>query len=216
MAFDVQNFVDNIGNRGTLKNNSFEVDISRIPAMLNDTLNRNFGVRQPDIRNLLRLRANRVTLPGINLDLANVKRYGVGPISRAPTSVNYTNMNIEFIETADHSVYKFLYEWVTTMFDFTGAGGNQINSAPRYNAEYAAYYSTDMLINVYDPSAALVTQVRVIEAYPSSIGDKPLSWNDNNSTYKIDSTFTFKEWKIENYATAGTIRSNVPDIVPFS
>lgn len=213
MPFNVRNFVENIGSRGTLKNNSYEVLLT-VPAMLRGGDSRNFAVRQPNIETLVRLRANQVTLPGINLDLRDVKRYGVGPVSRAPTNVNFTNMNIEFIETADHDVYKFLYEWTTTMFDFTGSGGNRNNSAPRYNTEYAAYYATDIVINVYKADADVVTQVRIVDAYPSSISDKPLAWGDTNSTYKVDAAFNFKEWRIENYQTAGTTKSRVRDIEP--
>lgn len=205
MPFNVQNFVENIGNRGTLKNNTYEVEMT-VPSMLTEELNRNFSARQPNIENLIRFRANRVTLPGINLDMTQTKRYGVGPMFRSPTSVSYTAMNIEFIETADNSVYKFLYEWITSIFDFTGSGGNRNNSVPRYNTEYAKYCTSDILVNVYRPDATLATKVRIIEAYPSSMSDKTLAWNDNNSTYKVDAAFTFKEWKIENYTTAGTVK----------
>lgn len=216
MAFNVQNFIDNIGNKGTLKNNTYEVFMPP-PPMLRDgsqALLRDFGARQAGIATLIRLRADKVSLPGINLDLIQTKRYGVGPVSKAPTNVNYTNMGIEFLETADHSIYKFLYEWTTTMFDYTGAGGLRNNPVPRYNTEYAAYYTTDILINVYRPDATLVTQVKVIDAYPSSVSDKQLAWGDNNSTYKVDAAFNFKEWQIQNYRTAGTLPTPVPDIEP--
>ena len=220
MAFNVQNFIDNIGGRGTLKNNSYEV-IMGVPEMLrrgSQALLRDFRFRQPDIEDIISLRANQVTLPGINLDLTQTNRYGVGPVSRAPTNVNYTTMSIGFLETADHSIYKFFYEWTTTMFDFTGSGGNRLNPVPRYNTEYAAYYTTDILINVYRPDSTLATTVRVIDAFPSSISDKSLSWNDNNSVYTVDAAFNFKEWIIDDYRTASTPPSSIPipDVQPIN
>ena len=210
MAFNIQNFVTDIGNRGTLKNNSYDVFITE-PPMLRLSSN---TASPTIIENIVRFRANKISLPGINLDLTQTKRYGVGPVSRAPTNVNFTNMGIEFLETANHEVYKYLYEWTTTMFDYTGAGGGTSNPVPRYNNEYAKYYTTDVLINVYRQDSSLATKVRVIEAFPISISDKSLSWDDTNSIYKVDAAFAYKEWRIEDYETEGTPSVVVPDIVP--
>lgn len=212
MPFNIQNFISHINQTGTLKNNSFEVRIA-MPEMLRAGIQ---GIVGRQTEDMIRLRAEKVTLPGINMDMTETKRYGVGPVSKAPTNVNYTNINIEFLETQNQQIYKLFYEWVTTTFDFTGAGGGRNPPVPRYNTEYARYYSTDMTIDVYRQDSQRVSRIRVIDAFPISISDKSLSWSDNNSTNKVDVAFQFKEWLIDNYETVPTPRTTVRDVVPIT
>ena len=218
MSFNIDRFIGNLSQNGTLKNNRYDISMN-VPAMFIEGttgLLRNFNTRQQGISNIIKFRAEKATLPGINMDLSQHKRYGVGPVSSFPTNVDFTKLSIEFLETTNQQLYKFFYEWITTIFDFTGAGGNIIPPVPRYNLEYPKYFTTDMVINVYRENSTVATNIRIIEAFPSSISDKSLAWSDNNTLNKVDVAFNFKEWRIDNYATVGTPRTPVPDIVPIN
>ena len=196
MPFNVDNFIGSLSKYGTLQTNKFEVEIP-LPEFLKSPASAN-----PPPQDLLHMRAERVRLPGIVLDTIESRRYGIGPLQRSATNVRFEPIDISFIETFDSKVYKIFNDWIRVcMFDFSGTG-NGTSILPTFLAEYKDSYRVDITIHVYNnggtnpnnPSAGLntpVKKIKLIEAFPISIGDNDLSWSDTNILYKVNVTFAY-------------------------
>lgn len=183
--FNIANFSAHINRYGTLQTNKFMVRLTP-PRM--------FGPLAID--RLYEYRASSIRIPGVNLDTQNVFRYGLGPQQKFPTNVNFSDIDITFLDTADNALWKHFTGWMNGIFDYTGSSGG---AKPTYTVEYKRYYETEVQIFVFDNDANVSNSVVLKEAFPSSISDISMSWNENNRLYEFTVKFAFKEWYYSGY-----------------
>lgn len=183
--FNIANFSSHINKLGTIQTNKFIVRL-KSPLMFGPlTVNRVYEYR-----------ASSVRIPGVNLDSQNVFRYGLGPQQKFPTNVNFSDIDITFLDTADNALWKHFSDWMNGIFDYTGqAGGNRAT----YGVEYKKYYETEVQIFVFDNDGNVGNVVVLKEAFPSSLSDVSLSWSENNKLYEFTMRFAFKEWYYDGY-----------------
>ena len=192
MGFNIDSFKTEITGRGTLQTNKFEVFIPLPRVMGGSTAT----------ARMLALRAENVKFPGVNLDLTQVNRYGYGPRIRSPFNVNFNDNSITFIEDEVNTVSKFFYIWMNSIFDYSGVNTGS-NVSPTYLVKYRIEYVTDIKIYVYNTAGFLASTVVMKDAYPTNLGDVGLGWSDNNSLFRVNVGFTFKEWYIEQFVQNG-------------
>jgi hypothetical protein len=185
--FNIARFSAHINNSGTVQTNKFIVRIPP-PIILRD----GFDVIQRSIE----YRANSVKVPGVDLDTQNVSRYGVGPSQKFPTNVNFTDIDINFLDTNGNYIWKYFAKWMNGIFDYTGvSGGNE----PSYKVEYKKYYQTNIEIFVFDNDGRQTNAIILKEAFPISLSDVSLSWSENNRLYEFSVRFSFREWFYSGY-----------------
>jgi hypothetical protein len=189
--FNIARFSSHIKDKGTLQTNKFMVRILRAPSIL--------GTNQT-IDASIEYRANSVKVPGVNLDTQNVTRYGLGPQQKFPTNVNFTDIDINFVDMTDNAMWKYFANWMNGIFDYAGLGGQ--NAQASYGVEYKQYYITDISINIFNNDGRLSNVIVLKEAFPTSLSDVSLAWNDNNRLYEFNVRFSFKEWYYEGYSFA--------------
>lgn len=184
-GFNIAEFSTKLGQRGTIQNNKFLVSIA-IPSIL----------YAPGIEEVLMFRASNVKIPGIAFDFQNTNRYGVGPQHRSPTNVSFRDISISFIEDETNSIWKFFHTWFNQVFDFTS---NPTAHKIKYTSNYKDnYVSPGMEIRVYNNEGRHINTINLIQAYPSSLDDVGLSWNDRNNLMMINVGFSFTEWKLND------------------
>jgi hypothetical protein len=185
--FNIARFSAHINNSGTVQTNKF---IVRIPPPI--ILQNGFEVVQRSIE----YRANSVKVPGVDLDTQNVSRYGIGPSQKFPTNVNFTDIDINFLDTNGNYIWKYFAKWMNGIFDYTGVSGG---SQPSYKVEYKKYYQTDIQIFIFDNAGRQTNAIILKEAFPISLSDVSLSWSENNRLYEFNVRFSFKEWFYSGY-----------------
>lgn len=185
MTFNIANFSAHINDLGTVQTNKFRVEIGRPRALLRANIDQTYQYR-----------ASSVRIPGVNFDMQNVNRYGVGPLQKFPTNVNFTDVDVTFLDTRVNALWKYFTIWMNVIFDYTGQSGG---SQAAYSVEYKTNYVTDVNIYVYENSGGLVNKITLKDAFPVSLNDVNLSWNENNRLYEFTTRFTFKEWFYEGY-----------------
>jgi hypothetical protein len=185
--FNIARFSAHINNSGTVQTNKFIVRIPPPTILLNG-----FEVVQRSIE----YRANSVKVPGVDLDTQNVSRYGVGPSQKFPTNVNFTDVDINFLDNNNNAFWKYFAKWMNGIFDYTGVSGG---SQPSYKVEYKQYYQTDIQIFVFDNAGRQTNAIILKEAFPISLSDVSLSWSENNKLYEFSVRFAFKEWFYSGY-----------------
>jgi hypothetical protein len=141
-------------------------------------------------------RANNVRIPGVALDVQRVFRYGVGPEQKFPTNINFTDINVNFVDTQNKDIWKRFSFWFNGIFDYTGStGGSQAS----YKTEYKDYYTTDLEIHVFDNDGNRVNVIVLKEAFPTTLSEVGLSWGETNRLYEFSVGFAFKEWYFSDY-----------------
>jgi len=184
--FNIARFSAHINDRGTLQTNKFIVRF-RPPYMMGPN---------PVIDPSIEYRANSVKIPGVDLDTQNVSRYGVGPSQKFPTNVNFTDIDINFVDMNNNAFWKYFAKWMNGIFDYTGVSGG---SQPSYKVEYKKYYETDIQIFIFDNAGNQTNAIILKEAFPISLSDVSLSWSENNKLYEFSVRFAFKEWFYSGY-----------------
>ena len=102
-GFNIQDFRNNISQGGVLQNNKFVVTITPI-GLINIGVPQNFSVG--DLTGeFLQFRAEEVKLPGASLEVFNNHRYGLGIQQKFPTNINFTDLNVTFLEDNRGRIY---------------------------------------------------------------------------------------------------------------
>jgi hypothetical protein len=212
MAFNIQNFKENLNNYGYIKNNKFEVFVQPPRFMANRTLrvnNREVAIK--DLNELLRFRIEQVRIPGANLLSTDIVRYGVGISEKTPYNAQLYDNTFSILLDRNTDLFDFWYNWINGIFNFNGLepNGNNIFAGeriPTYTVEYKDEYATTMMIVLYNDAKEIVRTVNLYRAFPTSIGQIPLGWNDNQDLIRIAVSITFS-----NYSFVGSkIATNSP------
>lgn len=188
MAFNIQNFADNLAAYGSLQTNKFDIRIP-LPATL-------VGVIAPE---LLSFRADRVDMPGLLFDSVDARRYGVGPVIKTPSNKSrFNEVSISFIETGSGEIHRTFYDWLQSIVDFGGSGGS-LSRSPTFLTGYKRDYAVGMQIKVYNNSGTRqsasgrgpIMELNMIDAFPISLGDNNLSWSNNNELFRTTVVFAY-------------------------
>jgi len=183
MAYSVQDILGSINKNGWLSSNKFQVMIST-PITLKSSID----------DSLLTFRAEDCRLPGVTYMASDVNRFGIGPMQKMPYNVLFADTSITFIADKNGAIYNYFYNWMNTIFEFSG----QNSTHGSYQTEYKDNYTTDIQIIVYDNNGNQVQTAKFLDAFPISLNEIPLSWNQNNQLLKVTVGFSFRDWTLKN------------------
>jgi hypothetical protein len=213
-GFDITKFKTQISNRGTIQTNKFIVEMIP-PAITGGSLE-----ARVDESLKLSFRIESIKLPGIVLQTENNYRYGIGPTQKFPTNVLFTDTTISIIEDRNMGYWTLFNNWISNIYNFTGKSHGR--SIPNYQLQYKKNYVTDIAISPFNnegttgitrqpdlpksgsvPETALRgSSIILRDAYPTSINDVGLNWDQNNNLFKTIVNFTFKDWYFSDFESA--------------
>jgi hypothetical protein len=213
-GFNINNFQSNISQYGVLQTNKFIVAFTS-PTCMQGTSGNTPAI---DTERLVQVRAESVKIPGITLVQSDVNRYGPGPLQKMPFNAQFTPNGITFISDRNGEIYKYFYKWMTSIFDFSGTA-SQTNVGASYATEYKDNYTTDLHVYIYDNSGNQVKDIVMYKAYPESMNEINLGWNDNNQLMKITVSMSFRDWAmvgVDNKIGTGAAPTNRNDVTTFA
>lgn len=154
------------------------------------------------VRDLISLRAERVSTPGVQLGTSSVRRYGVGPMEKLPHTATFGDMQISFIGDARGVIHQFFYAWMRGIVGFHdvpryGPSNDELYGRSPYEVGYRYDYSTTISIITYDEIQEKIGTIKLYNAYPTAIGEIGRSWDSVNDLVRIPVSFSFTHW---NYA----------------
>ena len=178
------------------------------------------NVSMTDISRDLSYRCISASLPGMTLKTADVNRFGLGVQEKMPYSGNFTDISLTFLCDKFGAAYNFWYSWLSYIFTMNGqvtSGANPDQGRPFYTTEYKDNYAATIIINVYDPAGEVGLQHVLFKAFPTSINDIQVSWDDRNQLVRIVTNITFREWALDGGNTllkvpSGTVISTQPAV----
>lgn len=203
MSFNISRFKSNLDQYGYAKNNRFEVFVQAPKFLQNKTIEINGRVTSINtINDLLRYRIEQVKSPSVSLVSLDTNRYGVGPTQKMPYNAQFYDITFSVLVDKNTDLWDFWYNWINAIFNFNGqepTGGNNIFAGtriPNYTVEYKDEYSTTMMIVIYGESGETIKTINLYEAFPSSMREVQLAWNDNVNLMRLALTVTYSGYTI--------------------
>lgn len=202
MPFNINDFKQNVSNLGYAKNNKFEVFI-QTPKILQNKVMR-IGERRVNLNrigNTLKYRIEQVRTPSVSLLSLDNNVFGIGPTQKMPYSANFFDTTFSILLDRNTDLWDFWYSWTNAIFNFNGQeseGNNPFvgGRIPSYTLEYKDNYSTIMMIIIYDDNGKVIKKINLYEAFPSSIREVQLAWNDNVNLMRLAISVTYSSYSI--------------------
>jgi len=129
----------------------------------------------------LQYRCEATQLPGRTFATTEQKTYG--PIEKHPYLTTFNDIDLTIIVDDDMNQKIFFDAWL-----------NYINPQYNNNFRYRDDYSTTLTVNQYDVTNELSYSINLYNAYPVSINQMDLNWNDDGY-HRLLVTFAYSFWK---------------------
>lgn len=122
-----------------------------------------------------------------------------GPLEKFPNDAIYEDVSMGFYVDDSMNSRIFFEEWM-----------NLIYNPQTYNFGYRDEYSTDIIISQLGVDNISRYSVRLVDAYPTQLGEISLSYEDENTIETFDTQITYRYWdsELQNEAVTNFI-SNV-------
>lgn len=195
MATLIDKIRSNIKTRGILRGHSFLAEIN-VPRYLQTVYN--------SLGETLQYRCDTASLPGISLaTIDGPARYGYGPIESIPYNVVYNETVLAFTVDRKSEIHRFFYDWMGVIVNFDNSQGLErsrvigSSSAKTYEVGYKSHYSVDLKVKMLDEQLEPVLTCTMYKAFPKTINQIDLSWDQVNQAVKLQIPFSFREFTIE-------------------
>jgi len=137
----------------------------------------------------LKYRCETAQFPGRTFATTEQKTYG--PIEKFPYLNTYNDLDLTFIVDDDMSQKVFFDAWMS-----------YINPLYNNNYRYKGDYATTIIVNQYNVSGEKTYSINLNGAYPISINQMDLNWNDD-SYHKLSVTFAYTYWQNNSLQALG-------------
>jgi hypothetical protein len=212
---NIKDFQSSISSKGVLQTNRFVCSFL-VPSYLRPN-----GAFDPEQHQLISLRCESATFPGMALTTLDQPRLGYGPLEYMPHNAVLDDVTLTFLVDAFGDMHKLFYEWVNTIVNIQGSRGqSSLNVTTRYGSGgsaapfevgYRDNYKTDVEIKVFDKYAEEreVMKVILFNAYPKVLPSISLAWASNDELIRLSVPFTYTDFSVEYKETGSTFTAGV-------
>jgi len=199
-GFNIQEFKSTVENRGIQKNNKFLVKFF-IPPLMRESISSQMGGNQVQLAQKaskeMQFWCDTAVLPGIQLSLRQVIRYGYGPIEKKPFAPLFNDVTFTVMQDQKNINWSWFHSWLSTVVLWDarrGILGSPEQKIKPFEIFYKEDYIVDLDVTCFNDMGNPVTRIVLRQAYPFTMGDLPLNWADNNTFMKMPISFTFHDW----------------------
>ncbi len=150
---------------------------------------------------LLQLRCDTASVPGVSLTTADVQRYGYGLSEKIPTGAQMGDFACSFIADDEGVIYKFFYRWMNGIVKWddkpNSRGLTSYNNLRPYEFEYKSKYASTIQILTYDEAENKLISYTLYEAFPIGIGEVQHNWGDTDSLVRLPVNFAYSYFKVD-------------------
>lgn len=195
-GFNLNTFRSNVTkNNGLLKNNKFMVRMFA-PRGFQSTAK---GQELSQTARFLEFWCESANIPGVSLNVNEVRRYGYGTIEKKPYASLNNDINMSFLGDAKGAIWTYFQQWLRLIVNYdmrrgiTAETGMMPGQSP-FLMSYKDDYAVDIYLYVFDDRNNEIFRIVLRDAYPIFVGDVQLNWGDTNSLMRIPVTFTVYDW----------------------
>ena len=198
MAFSVNEMLSTINaNGGLAKSSKFLVRITGGPFAISDSVDLQFF-------------CDSAQLPGIGYQTDEIRMAGYGNIEKRPYGTIIQDVQLSFYCDTDGRVLRFFHNWSQKIFNFNQSmnpNGASSSGLPMNSFAYPQDYFGIVEIIVYDEKSNEFLTYQLNEAYPVTIGDTQVSWDQSDMLLKLPITFAYTYWNADTL-DQGTVDAN--------
>lgn len=149
-------------------------------------------------------------VPGKSIQVSDVRRFGVGPMHKSvvgSTAQNTTTITV--LGDAQGKFYNFYYLWMNSIVRFEGmkkawTDDNIINNTRPYEVSYHRDYASTISMHECNVRMDIVTQTELIGAFPISISEKQMNWNNTGMmTFNVEFAYDYSNIEDVEQKTEG-------------
>lgn len=210
--FNVSDFATKISDAGLAKSSRFlmRINAPSFPEHFINKYGKYLGINNLD------LYCNSLNLPGKSFVNSDIRRFGYGNIERRPHNVSYSELTADFYLDMKGSQLNFFNAWMDYILgvkDIPGAVTGFSEQAQESYSHEVAYPNTYLTtVDIYllredvnpkrqqDLSDISVRHYKIHDAFPSTIGDVDLAWQNQNTLMRFPVTFQYKTFEDVNVA----------------
>ena len=131
--------------------------------------------------------AETISFPGRNLETKeDLSTYG--PIRNVVMGSTYEDLSATFYVSTDHKEQKFFHDWQNTAYS--------MNNDDNFGANYYFNYVGNIDIYQLDEKDTRRLGVRLMEAFPKTIGSIEMGYANANQIEKMSVSFAYRYWEI--------------------
>ena len=170
MPFNINEFYSSINKNGVSRTDHFEIYFE--------------GPQD------LTYRARSVNLPGRNVNI--LEYFELGPEYKLGSFTNYSDVSISFVCSEDLSEREYFLIWQDSIV------GNHRNkkSGGFLQENYYKDYVRTVEINIYNESNVQTKTVKLLDAFPTTIGDISYDWSTSDHA-TLDVTFAYRYFETD-------------------
>lgn len=179
MAINLAKFRSSFNNYEPASPTNYEVSVIRQPI----------GGVIPGYRfeDEVKFRCISCSLPGKILNTTDRMTYG--PNRKIVTSTLFQDVTFSFIVSDDKNELNYFDEWHNFIVD-----NRLFDFVETNDVKYYDDYVGDIKITHFDKQNNLKYTISLIEAYPISVEEIPLSWDNNNEFVRVNVTVAYRNW----------------------
>ena len=185
MAFNLTDFRSSFSKGGEPASPAnYEVSVTRKARL-------GFGNSTSNLtmEKLLPFRCISCSLPGKMMSTTDRTTYG--PNRKIVTSTLYQDVTFSFIVSDDKKELDYFDKWQNFIVD---NNVDSSSSANNHDVRYYDEYIGDIKISHLDKQNKIKYIISLLEAYPISVEEIPLSWENNNEFIRVNVTVAYRNW----------------------
>lgn len=138
-----------------------------------------------------------VNFPGINLETAENKPYGIGNPVRHPIGMSSQDVNAIFMLDSNHAVLSFFHSWMQDVYNYQasnlGAANQYYPNQAVYEIGYMSDYACNISIKYYSTHDTKGYYECFLEgAYPTQVGQVDLAMESNDQVATLPINFAYE------------------------
>lgn len=141
-----------------------------------------------------------INLPGLNYQSAEVKPFGYGISENRPYDTTFSPVDGTFMVDADGKVIDFFHRWISLIHNFSpDTQGIMQGSKLSYGEwAYPEEYEGIVEIHHFDPVGRRIIRYILNRAFPITIGNISVGWEQNDSYMRLPISFAYSGWISES------------------
>jgi hypothetical protein len=197
MGFDLQPFIENISNYGTVLSSKYDVSIGLPPIMQAQAANPSFSYIN-SFTQIMPFRAISCSTPGAAFLMNETNKWGIGPRIKQPYNVGFADVRITFLADSEAVIESFCNLWMNLCYNYSYSSLNRATFYTNYRKDSKTGIASGVVnINKYDREGELISTYVLTDVIPTLFVPSPLDWSATDDLAKFTLGLNYTTYDIQ-------------------
>jgi hypothetical protein len=196
MPFDLQPFIENISNYGTVLSSKYDVTITMPPLLQSQAANAEYSYIN-NFTDIIPFRAISCSTPGSAFLMNESNKWGVGPRIKQPYNVGFADVRITFLADQEAVIESFCNLWMNMVYNYSYSPQSQGTFLTNYRKGATGIASPTVNITKYDKTGQPISTYILSDVLPTLFVPSPLDWNATDDLAKFTLGLNYTTYDIQ-------------------